>query len=465
MLLEVTKLVAPPQCTREDLYDLVSLTLVCRFWRAVLINQPRIWSTIVATHLDRRSFVEACLERSHPVPLDVKMEAHEEVLAHPDCSCGKDDRGRLFPNEMTPCEWHFQFECLAEPKHSRRIRTLEICSASDSVPEEGRKEPAVLGCCRLFTSSFPGLAALKWEGHMAEGVEHLFSTPSFPPSPRSLAYSGIWNNTIASVKNLTSFVFESGKNSRTNIEAIRLFMLNNQSLESLAFRSPGFRGGSKGPPVPLPNLKSLNVDTASKKLSTIIRVPALGHLSSLQVTPWGSTGYRLRATGDGITFSAMCFKKHFTETWKGFTGYARPVLHHVRLDGRLWHNSRGKHNAAFLSVLKNAHTLEVGSGYFPLWYDRFQEDLKQLGQQLKVIRFVISNRLELTEENDEDEADRVNLLRQIEDLVRYRFEHGRPFSTVERMVVGGSGRTNRHLDYLWRSFYGSRKLGEYVLPA
>ena len=428
-----------------------------------MINQPRLWSTIFITQRDRRSFIEACLERSHPAPVYVMLNAFDEVPASPSCSCDEDDEGKLFPNEIAPCEWHFQYECLAEPKYSRRIRTLEICFDWAWEAGEGMKL-AALESCRIFPLPFPRLTTLKLHDRLGNSFRDLFSTPPFPPSLRSLTYLGeLWDDTITSVNNLTSFFFKSRFNDSTDVEAIRLFMLNNQSLESLEFQDPQFVGISKGPPVDLLNLKSLSVDTTCEKLPTIIRVPTLGRLSSLQVTSWGYYGgCTLCATGDGITFSteSLC---GFAMTWRAFTVHARPVLHHVRLDGRLPLGGRSDYDAAFASALANAHTLEIGSGYFPFWYKGFREDLEQLWPQLEVIRFAIPDDPELTEERDGDEADRDVLLDQIEDLVRYRFEHGRPFSAVERMVVGGSEQ-NRRLDYVWRSFYVSRKLGQYVRP-
>ena len=119
-----------------------------------------------------------------------------------------------------------------------------------------------------------------------------------------------------------------------------------------------------------------------------------------------------------------------------------------------------------VSLLLDTHTLEIGDGYFQFWYDAFSDDLKQLGPQLKTIRFGISDELEPFKSSDEygdwggDELD------EIEELVKYRCEQGRPFSTVERMVVNGSERSDRQPeDCVWRCFYGSRKLGQYVRPA
>ena len=383
------------------------------------------------------------------------MEVYDGMKAHTGCSCDGDHRGRLFPNEVTPCEWHFQFECLAQLKHTRRIRTLSIHFHAWA-DMEWTKELA-LGSCRFFTSSFPELAALEWVNRGMEDINYLFSTPPFPPSLRSLAFTGIWNDTIAPVNNLTSFFFKSSNNSNTDVEALRLFMLNNQSLESLQFDYSQFEGVPKGPPVDLLNLKSLSVGTTCWELMTIIRVPALGRLSSLQITTHGGDAYKLRATGDGITFFAISFYDEVAVTWDTFTRCEKPTLRHVRLDGWLTYGCLG--DPEFASILVDAHTLEIGSDYYPSWYDGFREDLEQHAPQLKVIRFAISG--QFGPYGHGEEAGREILLGQIEDLVRYRFEHGRPFSAVERMSFR---RHNEVLDYLWRCFYDRRKLGQYLRP-
>ncbi|KAF9787488.1 hypothetical protein BJ322DRAFT_728105 [Thelephora terrestris] len=101
ILIRVFQLVAPPRI-RESSYDLSKLTHVCRYWRMALINQRRLWSAIFITQEDRRSFVEMCLERSYPAPLDVTVEASRIGRIRADCTCDKGGRGRLMPNEKNP---------------------------------------------------------------------------------------------------------------------------------------------------------------------------------------------------------------------------------------------------------------------------------------------------------------------------------------------------------------------------
>ena len=92
------------------------------------------------------------------------------------------------------------------------------------------------------------------------------------------------------------------------------------------------------------------------------------------------------------------------------------------------------------------------------------EDLKELGPQLKTIRFAIPEELEPVNGNFDDEANGGLLLDRIEEVVRCRFERRRPLSAVERMVVGGSERSNRQQDSNWTYFYNTRQLGQYLQP-
>jgi hypothetical protein len=370
------------------------------------------------------------------------------------------------PSERNPCEWHFQFEPLAETKHSNRIRVLDINFDGEWTPSVERARFA-LGSCRFFTSSFPRLVTLAWKNEETNHADHLFSHPPFVPPLRSLTYVGGWSNLIAQVHNLTSFVFDSDARPwGTGTEAFRLFMRNNRSLESLYLKWIDFEGESKGPPVQLSNLKSFSVGLGPpvKKLSSIVIIPAFHRLSALRISSEDAETYTISATGDGIKLTAECFLHDFAETWEDLTGYARPTIRHVRLcDGPEFVDHCCNDNTTVVLLLMDAHTLEVGCNYLMGWYDSFWEDLKQLGPQLKTVRFEVSGDMEpcpddgcLHEDWDGE------LWENIEDLVRYRFDQGRPFSAVERLIVSESERENRLQAYVWRFFYGSRKIGQYV---
>jgi hypothetical protein len=458
ILIRIFQFVAPPR-TRDGLYELSKLTHVCRFWRKALINQPRLWSAVFITQKDRRTFVEACLERSHPVTLDVTVEAQMVGKIHSDCTCDKGPLQSVLPNESNPCERHFQFELLTETKHSNRIRALDIYFGPYWLPCKDRALLA-LGSCRFFTSTFPRLVDLKW-GSEGTHADYLFSTPPFVPPLRSLTYVGDWNSLVAQVNNLTFFSFADIGSSEISTEAFRLLLHNNGSLESLVLEGVDFKGDSKGPPVHLLNLKSLTVDFPSRKLSTIIRIPAFQRLSSLHISSkYGE--YQLFAEGDGVRLSIKVLDE-LTEDWENLTGYAKPVIRHIRFyDGpeRVDHFDHFvAENSAVALLMMNAQTLEVGYNYLLAWCDGFWDNLKQLGTQLKTIRFEISGEMELYCTHDQSDCWTWDA---IEDLVKYRFEQGRPFSAVERLVVSESERENRLQAYLWRWLYGSRKLAQYV---
>ena len=431
--------------------------------------QPRVWSAVFITQKDRRSIIEACLERSHTVPLDVTLDARRFGRIHPDCTCDKGRLGRLLPNESNPCERHFQFESLAETKHSNRIRALDIDFDGISVPfaagaEGAEKVRLSLGSCRFFTSTFPQLTTLSWKNEGTRHANHLFSTSLFAPTLRSLTYVGSWDELAVGLSNLTSFEHEGDGCDRILVEDVRLFLLNNRSLETLRLEYVGFEGTSVGPPVCLSSLKSLSVGLADSKLSTIVRVPAFRYLSSLRIGSDDLECYTLHAAGDRIKFSARCFPDDLVDTWEAFTGYGRPTIRHIHLDDSGPIDNHDEYsNLTFISMLMDAHTLEMGCGYFPYWYDGFLDDLKQLGPQLKTVRFAIPEEMEPFPGDDDGFWLRDDgLLDSIEDLVRYRSSQGRPLSAVERMVTNKSERANREQDFVWRCLYDGRELSKFV---
>ena len=464
-LLKIFKLVAPPR-TRYGLYNLSKLTHVCRFWRTALVNQPRLWSSIFITHEDRREFVEMCLERSCSVTLDVTVNASGRGRVDLGCTCDKDKRGRLLPNEQNPCEWHFVFESLATPIHAKRIHILNIDFRSpDDLPPSDEAVELSLGSCRFFTLSFPQLADLGWKGIWSNHINHLFHIPPFTPTVRSLFFAGSWDGLFTQVSNLTSLTFKNYKDELC-METLRLFMLNNRSLESLSLDILPFNGGTKGPPVDLLNLKLLSVIHCPMVLSKIIRIPAVQRLSSLRISFYkkDDPGVGLFATGDGVTLNVVSPVSDITEAWQDLVGYGRPTIGYVHLHD-LGEDDSIPDSSTVLLLLADAHTLEVGRRYLTLPYRCFLDDLKQLGPQLKTIRFEVWEEMEpFGEWGYGDEMYGRDLLHSVEELVKDRFENGRPFSAVERLVVCESERSNRQQDYVWRCFYNDRKLGQYVRP-
>ena len=248
---------------------------------------------------------------------------------------------------------------------------------------------------------------------------------------------GAWSTLFALVNDLTSFVFDGNCWSEgTDVEAVRLFMLNDQSPESLGFKCIGSRGDAKGPPVYLPNLKSLSIGVAYRGLPTIIRVPALSRLS---IASNFIRVVRFRMTPDMGSHS-LPDAPHENSKRPGRNLQDAGPIHHVRLEDGPGVDSCD--HVKFLSLLPD-HTLGIGDGCFPSWYRGFSCNLKQLGPQSKIIRFAVPDKLELLKGSNEHGNWGGFFLDRIEELAKYLFEQGYPVSVVERVVVNGSERTDR----------------------
>ena len=430
-----------------------------------MINNPQAWATIFVTQDDRRSFVEMCLERSLPAPLEVTVDASEKGQCHPRCTCDADLRERLLPNETGPCDLHFVFEALVESRHSKRIRMLNIHfgEPDTSLRSIRSNVELALGSCRFFTLSLLQLTSLDWNDEATPYANHLFSVPPFPPTLCSLSFKGSWHGQLTQVNNLTVFALDCDL--VLNAETFRTFMLNNRSLETLSLHRLNFKGSPNGPPVRLSNIKSFSVNFPAKELSSLVHVPALQHLSSLHISvPEGGWGCSVfHATGDGIVFSVGSSSLTIARDWQELTGHPRPTIHHIRLQDcpqDVIVDQGG--DIAVISLFADAHTLEIGCPYVTYFYPGFLDDLKQLGPRLKTIRFELPEETKPFQEMDMNEYWDRRVLDGIEDLVRHRFEQGRAFSSVERMVVSESERTNRVQDYIWICFYG--RLERYVQP-
>ena len=459
ILFKIFQLVAPPR-TRDGMYALVELTHVCRFWRTTLISNPQAWATIFATRSDCRSFVKTCLERSGSASLEVTVDVCNAWKPYVLCTCGDDKRWRLTPNNINPCERHFVFESLAETGHSTRIHTLNIRLSYAMDPSQNQVI-LKLGSCQFFKLPPFQLVNLKWENLSAPYAGRLFSVPPFPPTLRSLFFEGPWHDQLQNVNNLTSLTL-FGLYEYTSTEAFQKLMLNNASLEILALKWIEFQGAPNGPPVDLLNLKSFSIIDPPKVLSTLIRVPALRRLSSLVVTKSFDPGFEFCATGDGIEFTARSELSAFAETWKGFTGDARPSIRHVRLENPEELAIKGPEADVLNTFLTDVHTLEVGDGYGKFCRTDFWYNLKKLGPQFKTIRFEFTEDTEPFQESPDYLLKGGSWLDAIVDLVGYRFRHGRPFSLVERMVVSESEEENLQQGLLWRSFYNDRHLDQYI---
>ena len=466
ILFEIFELLAPPR-TRDGVYALLELTHVCHFWRVALLNKPQAWAAIFATQGDRRGFVEACLERSHAAPLEVTVDARSYGPAHQSCTCVKGEVLELIHNKADPCERHFVFESLVDPRHSGRIHTLNVVLDDGMFVSDEGLVSLELNNCRFFQLRHLQLTNLEWEDLGQQWDSFLPYSGFFPPTLRSLSFRGFYgHDKLTNVKNLTSLTFDNDAE-KMNAEGFRTFMLNNQSLETLSLGCIKLEGGPDGPPVTLSKLKSFSIyysEVYSEgTISAIFRVPALQRLSSLSAFMTTEEDNRvwltLCATGEDIMFTLKCDPECIQEAWQDLVEYAEPIIQRVRLE----HWEGDDFNSVWSIIwFAGAHTLEICRSLPCPSHGFWWRHMRQLGPQLKNIRF----EMPLPEETGlfQDNDPRVEMLFQaIEDLVVDSFKQGRPFSSVERMAVGESEQVKRQQGLIWRRFYDGRHLDQYIL--
>ena len=346
---------------------------------------------IFVTRKDHRSFVDMCLERSYPMPLEVTVDVYVRGPSYPSCTCDEDKESAFVPNDIKPCERHFVFESLAEKRHWERVHTLKIVFYTREDVCSRKQHSLALKSCRFLGIPSLQLTSLDWDDR-AGGVRHLFSAPPFVPTLRSLSFRGSWDDHITKLNHLTSFHLWSD---RINAEGFRRVILNNQSVETLSMGCNTFEGNSNGPPVVLSKLKTFSVNVTDrnsrKTISTLLRVPALQRLSSLLISAATGEEYMtdwfiFRATGDEIVFSIWCSLECIVATWQGLTGYPSPTIRRVRLEnpGRLDFDI--KEGGGVITLFEDAHTLEIGKDCVNI-YCGFFNDLQTLRSKLKTIYF------------------------------------------------------------------------------
>lgn len=185
ILLEIFGFLTPSH-VQEGMHTLLTLTHVCQSWRDMLINKPQAWTTIFATQQDCQSMVKMCLKRSYPASLEVAVEVGCYALAHPSCTCSRNSELTLVPNEIEPYEWHFVFESLAEPEHSKHIHTLNIlCHDNFSAFP---MEAISLESCQIFRVPYLQLTSLNWKDELNKPW---FCTPSLTLLP-CIAFPVLW---------------------------------------------------------------------------------------------------------------------------------------------------------------------------------------------------------------------------------------------------------------------------------
>ena len=472
----VFKFLMPPYFL-GDRHILLTLTHVCRSWGDILINEPQTWTAIFATKRDHQSLIKMCLERSHPAPLEVQVEVKD--IIYPSCTCDKDSRSRLVTNKIKPCELHFAFGSLAKPEYSGCVHMSDALYPDGTSNVQyfngvctGSKRTILLTLkgCQFFEVPYFKPTSLNWKALTQENPVFLLPISLFPPTLRSLSFQGCFgHDQLTNLSNLTSLALTQ----KINTESFRMIILNNQSLQKLSLNGIQFEGSSSWHPVTLGNLRSFSLHDpfsgSVKILSTLICVPAFKCLSSLFFTFGercrGAYQLVLHAMGHDIAFSVVCDSPCFMEIWQELIGYPGPTIQSVSFE----HQGHFSQDRSWIGVdgmyklFMDVHTLEIGYGCscrcFAYIYPNFWDDLGKLGPKLTTICFDIPKYdLGLAPHCICDPWS-VRLYDAIKNLMKYRFEHGQPFSSVKRMA-NGSEKLNARQELVWRGICNT--LDQYV---
>ena len=412
--------------------------------------------------------------------------------AHSPCTCHKDAQSRLIPNKTKPCERHFVFESLAEKTHSKRIRTLNIEYFNELRVFHGSGVSLALGGCRFFGLYCPELTNLNWFDRGLLDPKFLLPRPFFSPKLRSLSFRGhsghdqlvnigdptsflrrSRHNQLMKISNLTSFTF-AGLDQEISTNSFWTIILKNKSLETLSLDRIKFKGNLDQQPVTLGEIRSFSLHQTSSEsvttLSTLIHIPAFQHISSLYISPKEdgkvSCWPLLRATGQDITFTVDGDPDDVVAAWEGLVGYLRPTIqcNCYESPGHFCNNGlQVGTSEIILTLFTDAHTLNISCAHsclsFSCLYPDFWDNLKKLGPELTTIQVEIPKQSQWKASECGCDPKSERLIVAIEDLVRYRFEHGQPFSSVKSMV-SESDKVNTEQELIWREFLD--RLDQYV---
>lgn len=131
----------------ENVADSKILSLVCRRFRRVVLDSPRLWATISNSDISL-PYVTKCLERSKATPLDIMLQLCPPPVDPASCSCKRD--GRLDIVEVLN----------AVLPHRNRWNYLEICVRIEEW--EDLVGPLTETCGHLMNLNLPLLTGLKF---------------------------------------------------------------------------------------------------------------------------------------------------------------------------------------------------------------------------------------------------------------------------------------------------------------
>ena len=265
----------------------VALTHVCRYWRVVLLSNPKIWTNIFARR-DSIDFFSECLLRSRTLPIHLNLHYH---MGWGKSSC--------------LCEDHVSLvSCGVRCPHIRTNRTTELFTYGprerlrsldlliffpDPMTPSLERFDEVKGT-RFFSRPLLELQSLRlvcldvdrsWE--VFSIYDDIFSRSL--PKLKHLSLVHCWGGLTGWVTGLTSFHLEFRNLWEVRSAAFVTFLERNcGTLEVLSLENIEF-GDYRGSPVTLTNLKKLELKRVSHHANASLHftLPSFESLTALRV--------------------------------------------------------------------------------------------------------------------------------------------------------------------------------------
>jgi len=277
---------SPPSAASTAL--LVALTHVCRYWRVVLLSNPKFWTNIF-TRRDTVDFFAECLLRSKALPVHLNLHYHMRWDGSFSCSC-EDHFPLVSCGVRCPhTRARKTVELLGQRLLSGRLQSLDllIFFPDPVTPATTFDEVRI---ANFFNHPLPELHSLRlvcldaaqlWEDFPI--YDGIFSRSL--PKLKHLSLVQCWGGLTGWLVGLTSFHLEFRDLWDFRSDKFLAFLEGNRgTLGVLSLDNVGFDNYG-GRPVTLSNLKELKLKRIADPVNLFLHLtlPAFGSLERLRV--------------------------------------------------------------------------------------------------------------------------------------------------------------------------------------
>ena len=445
--------------SEEHARQIIPLSHVCRYWRSLLLANPRMWSTL-SMKPGNPDVISEWLARNQTVPLTIIAEFVDEYN-HPTCRYQDSETATLADtHDLGVCSRHKAVLSLDQllPHRSRIYDLTLLIHSSDPNFDDGfhRGEPVLLYHL-FFSEPLPNLQRLDLRATHVEGTRYTIPIPEFIfrgylPRLRELTYLGVVGGLSRTAMNLVSceigYWSGSAGNSVIVAEELQTLFNKNGTLQSLIITQGGFFANSESwvpTPAPMMDLKYLEIqcliNNGLEKIVDCIHAPQFKNLDTVQLSLEFSTITMVATDSSGHTFK---FSQYIDDDTEFFSlRHLGAVITTLRLDqGQTLRLDQGSEVYDFFQTLDTVQVLEL-AGEIDSVKTVLSDVVSIAGvfPRLRTIRIAIS-------QDDCEEA-----LRLLAAASRLRMEKGSPLTTIEPLLAECENGLGQEFRVEWEKHY------------